>query len=100
MVMTACWSVPEGKFAAEARNASSRLGRASRSGVRLLWREKSPQTFSDSAVGARTRREATGLAGHQEDTSVAGTAAAVDVATAREWAVAKAATEAMVVRAA
>ena len=55
---------------------------------------------SDTAVGARTGREATGLAGHQEDTSVAGTAAAVDVATAREWAVAKAATEAMGVRAA
>ena len=39
-------------FAAEAANASTRLGRAHAAGIRLLWREKSPQTFSDSPVGS------------------------------------------------
>ena len=40
------------RFAAAVNNASSTLGRALRDGFHFLWREKSPQTFSDSPVGA------------------------------------------------
>ena len=40
------------RFAAEVANASSLIGRAHASGVHVLWREKSPQTFSDSPSGS------------------------------------------------
>ena len=40
------------RFAAAVNNASNPLGRGLREGVHFLWREKSPQTFSDSPVGA------------------------------------------------
>lgn len=40
------------KFAAEVANVSSPLGIARAAGLRILWREKSPQAFSDSPVGA------------------------------------------------
>eukprot|EP00908_Phaeocystis_cordata_P006591 Transcript_17209.p1 GENE.Transcript_17209~~Transcript_17209.p1 ORF type:complete len:641 (-),score=-7.25 Transcript_17209:216-2138(-) len=39
-------------FAAKVRNASSLIGQAYEAGVRFLWREKSPQVFSDSLTGA------------------------------------------------
>lgn len=39
------------RLAAEVANASTPLGRARRRGVRLLFREKSPQAFSDSKTG-------------------------------------------------
>ena len=40
------------RFATAVANASTVLGRATRAGARYLWREKSPQTFSDSPVGS------------------------------------------------
>ena len=40
------------RFAAAVNNASSPLGRALRDGFHFLWRETSPQTFSNSPVGA------------------------------------------------
>ena len=38
------------RFAAAVNNASSTLGRALRDGFHFLWRETSPQTFSNSPV--------------------------------------------------